>query len=239
MELGSSSNSFEMFSVIHLATILVLLCLILLLFLGRRFIRAHTDRLKFWERLAAISLFAMEISYHLWMSMTGRWGAEDSLPLELCSISLLAAIILLWTGDRRLVDFVVFAGIGGALQAVITPVLDMNFPHFRFFHFFYTHAGIILTGLYFVWVKNYRPTFRGVLKTMIAVNALLPIIMAANWLFDGNYMFLRMKPQNGSLLDFLGPYPWYILSLEAVAFIMFSLIWLLLRKRSSRKKIVS
>lgn len=239
MELGSSSNSFEMFSVIHLATILVLLCLILLLFLGRRFIRSHTDRLKFWERFAAISLFAMEVSYHLWMSMTGRWGAADSLPLELCSISLLAAIILLWTGDRRLVDFVVFAGIGGALQAVITPVLDMNFPHFRFFHFFYTHAGIILTGLYFVWVKNYRPTFRGVLKTMIAVNALLPIIMAANWLFDGNYMFLRMKPQNGSLLDFLGPYPWYILSLEAVAFIMFSLIWLLLRKRSSRKKIVS
>lgn len=239
MELGSSSNSFEMFSVIHLATILVLLCLILLLFLGRRFIRSQTDRLKFWERLAAISLFAMEISYHLWMSMTGRWGAEDSLPLELCSISLLAAIILLWTGDRRLVDFVVFAGIGGALQAVITPVLDMNFPHFRFFHFFYTHAGIILTGLYFVWVKNYRPTFRGVLKTMIAINALLPIIMAANWLFDGNYMFLRMKPQNGSLLDFLGPYPWYILSLEAVAFIMFSLIWLLLRKRSSREKIVS
>lgn len=237
MDLGNSAGCFEMFSVIHLVTILILVGLILLLFWKQKFIRTHTEQLKYWERFAAISLFAMEVAYHLWMGMTGRWGAEDSLPLELCSISLLVAIVLLWTGNRRLVDFVVFAGIGGAIQAVATPVLDMNFPHFRFFHFFYTHAGIILTGLYFVWVKGYRPTFKGVIKTMIVLNALLPIVMAANWIFDGNYMFLRMKPANGSLLDFLGPYPWYILSLEAVAFIMFSLIWLLLRKRSSFKKI--
>ena len=46
-------------------------------------------------------------------------------------------------------------------------------------------------------------------------------------------MFLRMKPTNGSLLDFLGPYPWYIFSLEAVAFIIFICLWLAFRKRKS------
>ena len=88
----------------------------------------------------------MDITYHLWLIVTERWGLDDSLPLELCSISLLVSIVLLLTGNRHLIDFVIFAGIGGAIQALATPVLDMDFPHFRFFHFFYTHAGIILTG---------------------------------------------------------------------------------------------
>ncbi|CAM3045189.1 Integral membrane protein (Intg_mem_TP0381) [Filibacter tadaridae] len=152
------------------------------------------------------------------------------MPLELCSISLLVVIVLLWTGNKRLIDFVFFAGIGGALQAMATPVLDVGFPHFRYFHFFYTHIGIIVTAFYFTWMKGYMPTFNGVIKTMVALNILLPIIVVTNVLFNGNYMFLREKPVDGSLLDFLGPYPWYILSLQCVAFIVFSCLWLLFRK---------
>ena len=172
----------------------------------------------------------MEVLYHVWMNWTGRWDLSDSLPLELCSFSLIVAIVLLWTGNKHLVDFVFFAGIGGALQAMATPVLDLGFPHFRYFHFFYTHIGIILTALYFTWMKGYRPTFKGIMKTMIALNVLMPFIFVINILFHGNYMFLHEKPYNGSLLDYLGPYPWYILSLEGVAFIIFVCLWLLFRK---------
>jgi hypothetical integral membrane protein (TIGR02206 family) len=173
----------------------------------------------------------MEVSYHGWMISTGRWMASQSLPLELCSISLMVAILLLWTGKKQLIDFVFFAGIGGALQAMATPVLDIGFPHFRYFHFFYIHIGIILTALYFTWMKDYRPTFKGIMKTMFALNLFLPVIMAVNALTQGNYMFLREKPVNGSLLDYLGPYPWYILSLEGVAFIFFICLWQLFRGR--------
>ncbi|WP_339250150.1 TIGR02206 family membrane protein [Sporosarcina sp. FSL W8-0480] len=228
--MGDISNSFELFSTIHFATILIIFCLIIFLFWQRGKLGGRQNQLKIYERLFAGSLLVMEITYHIWLITSGRWAADDSLPLELCSISLLVTITLLWTGNRHLIDFVVFAGIGGAIQAIATPVLDLNFPHFRFFHFFYTHTGIILTGLYFVWVKGYVPTFRGVLKTMILLNVILPVILVVNFVVDGNYMFLRMKPQNGSILDFLGPYPLYILSLEMVAFTTFVLIWLLLKK---------
>lgn len=183
------------------------------------------------EKSFAITLVIADIGYYLWLIFTDRWNIQDSLPLELCSISLVLAVILLWTGNRHLYDIVFYAGIGGALQAIITPVLDIDFPHFRYFHFFFTHIGIIVTALYFTWVKDYRPTFKGILKTLLILNLLLPGIFIINRLTEGNYMFLQRKPTNGSLLDFLGPYPWYILSLEGVAFLTFSILWLIFRKR--------
>ena len=230
MALGdASAQQFEMFSVVHLSALFLIVAIIIVLFWKKKSLQGNSPQLRRGELYFAFSLLVMDISYHIWLIATDRWSLDDALPLELCSISLFVSIVLLLTGNRHLTDFVIFAGIGGALQALATPVLDMDFPHFRFFHFFYTHAGIILTGLYFVWVKGYTPTFKGVLKTLLVINMLLPIILAVNWLVEGNYMFLRMKPQNGSLLDFLGPYPWYILSLEAVAFVIFTIIWLLLR----------
>ncbi|MET3657017.1 YwaF family protein [Sporosarcina psychrophila] len=223
---GYSEPSFLLFSMEHMAAIGVLCLSILLLFILRRRWSVSSK----YERLFALTLLVMEVFYHVWMIVTGRWGFSDSLPLELCSISLLVAIVLLWTGNRHLYDFIFFAGIGGALQAMATPVLDVGFPHFRYFHFFYTHIGIIITALYFTWMKEYRPTFIGIIKTMIILNLLLPLIFAVNVFFQGNYMFLREKPVNGSLLDYLGPYPWYILSLEGVAFLIFVCLWLLFRK---------
>jgi hypothetical integral membrane protein (TIGR02206 family) len=225
--------SFTMFSTEHVMAIVMLFLSVFLLFLTKKSLWHREDYLRVIERLFALSLLTMEIIYHIWMVSTERWNFTSSLPLELCSISLLVAIALLWTGNRRLYMFVFFAGIGGAIQAIGTPVLDVGFPHFRYFHFFYTHIGIILTALYFTWIKGYRPTFRGIVSTMIVLNILLPFIFFVNQLFDANYMFLRMKPENGSLLDVLGPYPWYILSLEAVAFIIFALLWLAFRKRKS------
>lgn len=229
--IGKESSAFEMFSSAHLAAIVALFFVIILLFLSRKKWSFKSHNIRRTERLFACSLLVMDIFYHIWLFQAGRWNISNSLPLELCSISLVMTIILLWTSNKHVYDFVFYAGIGGAFQAVATPVLDMGFPHFRFFHFFYTHIGIVITALYFTWVKGYRPTFKGIIKTMVALNVLLPIVLAINIFFQGNYMFLRAKPTNGSLLDFLGPYPWYILSLEGVTFFIFVVLWLIFRKK--------
>lgn len=220
-----------MFSLAHWGAIAVLITFILLLFITRTRWTESVKNILSMERLFGLSLLVIDILYHVWLVQSDRWELSNSLPLELCSISLLLTIVLLWTGNRLVYQFVFYAGIGGALQAMLTPVLDMDFPHFRYFHFFYTHAGIILTALYFTWVKGYRPTFKGVLTTLLALNILLPFIFWINYLFEGNYMFLQRKPSGGSLLDFLGPYPWYILSLEIVAFLIFIFLWFLFKKK--------
>ena len=151
---------FVMFSTTHMATVFVVCLLIILLFISKGRWGIEPKSTQLMERIFAFTLLSMEVLYHVWAIGTGRWDISNSLSLELCSFSLLGAIILLWTGNRYLVDFVFFAGIGGALQAIATPVLDFEFPHFRYFHFFYTHSGIILTALYFMWFKGYRPTYK-------------------------------------------------------------------------------
>ena len=223
-----------MFSAVHITSIIILSLLILLLFFTRYKWSDQQQQVHLRERFFALTLLVMDGYYYIWMVQTGRWDFGNSLPLELCSISLIVTIVLLWTGNKKFYSFVFFAGIGGAIQAIATPVLDINFPHFRFFHFFYTHFGIILTALYFTWVKGYRPTFKGVIHTMVTLNILLPFLFVVNFLVKGNYMFLQEKPRGGSLLDFLGPYPWYIISLEIVAFIIFCCLWLVFRKRSKQ-----
>ena len=167
--------SFVMFSFEHAMAIVLLFLFISLLFISKKNLSDRRGHLRLIERLFAGSLLIMEIFYHIWMITTERWNLSSSVPLELCSISLLVAIALLWTGNRRLYMFVFYAGIGGAIQAIATPVLDVGFPHLDTFHFFYTHIGIIVTALYFTWIKGYRPTFKGIVNTMIVLNRIAAI----------------------------------------------------------------
>ncbi|MCJ7839791.1 TIGR02206 family membrane protein [Lederbergia sp. NSJ-179] len=222
----TNEPSFVIFSTAHIAAVIVGFIIVYILFVTRK----KWDGIGAIEKIFAISLLIMELLYQTWMWKTDRWDVSYSLPLELCSISLILTIGLLWTDNRHLHDFVFYAGIGGALQAIITPDLELSFSHFRYFHFFYTHFGIILTACYFTWVKGYRPTFKGLLKTMLILNLLALIVFVVNQLVKGNYMFLRNKPDGGSLLDYLGPYPWYLLSMEFVAFCIFIFLWGIFRE---------
>ena len=52
-------------------------------------------------------------------------------------------------------------------------------------------------------------------------------------LFDGNYMYLRRPPRGDSLLDLMGPWPWYIASVAALALALF---WLLDRPFDGRRR---
>jgi hypothetical integral membrane protein (TIGR02206 family) len=76
-----------------------------------------------------------------------------------------------------------------------------------------------------VWVERFRPTFKSIGITMVFLNVMLVILVGVNYITGGNYMFLARKPDTASLLDVLGPYPWYLLSLEAVALVLFLLLY--------------
>jgi hypothetical integral membrane protein (TIGR02206 family) len=51
-------------------------------------------------------------------------------------------------------------------------------------------------------------------------------IFFLNLAIGSNYMFVAHKPLTPSLIDVLGPWPWYILSLEAIGLVLFLLLYL-------------
>ncbi|GED28899.1 hypothetical protein BCE02nite_00400 [Brevibacillus centrosporus] len=53
-------------------------------------------------------------------------------------------------------------------------------------------------------------------------------------------MFVTHKPFQPTLMDYLGPYPWYILSLEGVALGLFCLLYLpfwIQKRRAARQSL--
>lgn len=181
------------------------------------------------------SLVVLEGGYQFWLLWNGEWKWKTSLPLELSSINMYMCMLMLYTKRYGLFEILYFIGIGGELQAILTPALSYSFPHFRFFHFFIGHSLVIWAIIFFLFVKQYKPTFYSFWKAVLFLHLAAGIAFFVNRITGGNYMFLAHKPKTKSLLDILGPYPWYILSLEGVALVGFFLLWLPFRRRNGVK----
>lgn len=217
--------AFTAYSPPHLIALLIFGLVVILLYLFRQWFQKGSRSRNGRYFLAAV-LVICEASLNIWYTAESVYQVKSSLPLELCSITLYLCILMLLTRSRMLFQIAYFTGIGGAIQALLTPALDYGYPHFRFIEFFTAHIAIILAVLYMVWVERFRPTLKSIGLTMIVLNALLVVVLFVNAATGGNYMFLSRKPDSASLLDFLGPYPWYLLSLEGVALVLFLILYL-------------
>lgn len=210
-----------LFSASHLISLCVTLALLLFLFLFRN--KSWMKRGGRW--LILLGLAGSEIWLNYWYLSTNMWDIRYTLPFQLCSISLYLCVWMLLMRQKWVFEVVYFLGVGGALQALLTPELFYDFPHFRFLHFFIAHISIILAVFYMLWVEKFQVKFKSVWKAFAALNVIALVVFLVNRLTGGNYMFLAQKPTNASLIDFLGPYPWYILTLELVVLIIFLLLF--------------
>jgi uncharacterized membrane protein YwaF len=164
-------------------------------------LRPGAWRLEFARGLGAF-LIAWFIAYHVVVLAQGRYELDSDLPLHLTDAVTVVAAVALWTRRPLAFELTWFWGLTASLQAVLTPDLGTDD---RFPSFLYWH--------YFV-------THGGV-----------AVAAVGNALTGGNYMFLREKPDASTLLDYMGPWPWYILTAALVALAMFALLDLPFRRR--------
>jgi hypothetical integral membrane protein (TIGR02206 family) len=84
---------------------------------------------------------------------------------------------------------------------------------------------MIIALVYATVVYEMRPKIESIKSAFIALNIFLLVAVIANLILDANYFWICGKPPMASLLDYLGPWPWYILVAELVAWVHFILAY--------------
>jgi hypothetical integral membrane protein (TIGR02206 family) len=162
--------------------------------------------------IIALSLVVAELSWQPYVLANHSWSVAASLPVQLCDVGgFVAAGALLWR-QLLLVEVAYFWGLGGTLQAVLTPDLKDHFPSFPYLQFYVTHDLVILAALFLVVGLGLQPRAGAIRRIFLLTLAFAVLVGLIDLVTGGNYMYLRQVPAAGSLLSLMGPWPWYIVT---------------------------
>ncbi len=178
-------------------------------------------------RLLALLILAGWAGEYVADAVAGTWSVEYTLPLQLTDAVSLAAILALLTRRVALVELAYFWALTASLQAVLTPDLGQTFPSLYYFTYFIYHVGAIVAACLLVFGCRIYPRRWAALRVFAATLAWTAIVGLADVITGGNYMYLSSKPVHNSLLNLLGPWPWYIAGAAAVGLAMLLALQLL------------
>jgi hypothetical integral membrane protein (TIGR02206 family) len=213
---------FVLFGPVHVAILCTVPALAgALSFAHRRFpAAARPIRLGF-----AMTLLADNAVYYGWQIRHHNLTFPDHMPFELCDVSMVLTVLSLILLRPLLFDLAYYWAVAGASMALLTPNLWEPFPSFGTVQFFVAHGLTVAGVLYLLWSGQAKPRPWSVARAMIGVNVFAVLVGPFDYLYKTNYFYLRSKPTNPSLLDLLGPWPIYIVGTEAVALVLFLLLY--------------
>ena len=217
-----SERNFRLFGPIHLLIIgsIIALAATLAAISRRRVVGRPGIRIAL-----AIALLLNSAVWYAYLAARGWLTFPDSLPLELCDATLAITVISAFTLNALAFDLAYYGALAGTSMAVVTPDLWERFPSFSTVQFFIAHGLVLVTVLYLVWSGEARPRPGSIWRAMLGVNVFAAIAGTFDFAFHTNYMYLRTKPQNPSLLDYFGPWPWYLAVCEMFALVVFTLLY--------------
>lgn len=148
-----------------------------------------------------------------WLAPGNEW------PLNLCDWAQAALLVALVSRNLFAYELGYFWGLGGTLQAMITPDVGRGFPDIQFLLFMLDHAGLIAALLYLTFGTRLRPVPKSLPRVIAATLFYVALAGIADYALGTNYGFLRGKGENVSLLTYLAPWPWYIGELVLIGFL--------------------
>jgi len=218
--------TFQPFGLDHWAVLIFMLAAgLMFVFRARRIRNIADDR--FLCFILALSLLTNEV-----VSLTVRSISQGVLilPLHLCDFALLFLVWSLFTKNTWTGEIAFFWGLAGSFQAVLTPDLREGFPSFPWASFFFGHCGVVLGAVYLLARSYTKVTVVSVWRAWLFTNLYALVIGFVNWRLGTNFGYLARKPEHPSLLDYLGPWPYYIFWAELVALGLFFLCYAFGRK---------
>jgi hypothetical integral membrane protein (TIGR02206 family) len=220
-------TDFVLFSAVHLAIIAAIPALAGLLALSARRRPAVSRPIRL---VLGCFLLVNELIWYAWRIHTEGVRFPEGLPLELCDLALWMTVLTALTLKQWSFEVSYFAGLGGSSMAVLTPDLWAPLLSYPTIYFFLAHGGVIAVLLFLIWSKLARPRAGCLWRVLAILNGYAALIALFNFVFETNYMYLCRKPAGASLLDYMGPWPVYILVGEIFAIGLFSLLWLPFRR---------
>jgi hypothetical integral membrane protein (TIGR02206 family) len=167
------------------------------------------------------------LAYLIFIRSRGLVDWRHMLPMQMCDWGIVVVIVAMWTGHQRWFEVAYFWGIGGTLQAVLTPNLPYGFPDWRFISFFTSHCGIIVGVVFLMLTRGYRPYPTSVVRVWLWSEFYFLVTLAVDKLTDFNYGFLLHKPEAFSILSFLSDsWPLYLVQMHGVALLFFLVLYL-------------
>jgi hypothetical integral membrane protein (TIGR02206 family) len=176
-----------------------------------------------WIKALAVVLVVDEVSWWVYLLAGGQPGSvlAQSLPLQLCDVGIFVAGFALWTRRQWLVDVTYFWGLAGTIQALLTPDLPQHFPTYPYFQYYIAHGGVVAAALLLVFGLGLHPRRSAVARVAAITAGYAAFVGLVDALTGANYMYLRSKPATPTLLDAMGPWPWYIVAAGLVALVLF------------------
>jgi hypothetical integral membrane protein (TIGR02206 family) len=174
----------------------------------------------------AVLLVGAEVGWWIYLAAThaSRPELAYALPFQLCDAAIFVSALALWLRRQILVEITYFWGLAGTIQAIFTPDLPHHFPTFPFLQYYVAHGGVVAAALFLVvglgqWPRRHAYIWiAGLTIGYAAFVGLLDLVTGAD------YMYLRAKPASATLLDVMGPWPWYIAVAAAVGLALFFIL---------------
>lgn len=206
---GKSENvEFENFTLAHFLPILLATGVIFLVYFLR-------DKIREWKYeksiryILAFALIISEMAYYWRLVAVPSLGPNpiDHLPITVCGWAVVFCSFMVVGKSQTLFDISYFWLLCGSVFALATPtVISFTGPtRFRYYQFWAEHLLGFIAIFYMIFVHKFRPTWRSMLKSYIALALLAVVAYFTNdMLGEGaNYLFMARPESTPSILDVL------------------------------------
>ena len=191
-----------------------------------------------FSQIFACAIIAVTVPLQILQFLPDEWNPQTSLPLQICDFAWVVAAYALWTHKLLPVTLTYLWGITLTSQGMLTPDLASEFPEPRFLMFWGMHLLIIWASFYLVLGLGIRPDWASYRRTVLITFGWAMSVFVFNVVVDTNYGYLNRKPARASLLDFMGPWPLYVvLEIAIVAAAWALLVWPWARRSSARSTV--
>lgn len=219
----ATADRFDTFSAEHLALIagFVVVCLALAA-LGRAHRGTRAEVL--FRRGFAVLIPCFTVPMQVMQLLPGDYDLATSLPLQLCDLAWVAAVVALWSRHWAATALVYFWGLTLTIQGIVTPALSQPFPDPRYLMFWGMHFAVVWAAVYLTFGLRVPVTWRSYRFAVGCTLVWACTVIAFNAVTGTNYGYLNRKPANGSILDLFGPWPGYVV----VEVVVVCIVWALM-----------